>query len=184
MSSTTRLGGKSESIAWTISRRLGMVIVLALAFFMSATVTIYTLFRSGATRVPNVVGKPAAEAQKIAEQAGLKVRLQPRSDPSVPANSVIKTIPDPNSSVKKDSVLTIIVSSGPAQATSRVRRSDGLVCGLWFVVCGSRLSTFQITELQTTNHKPQTNSEPQTTNHKPRTILGEPQTTNHELRTS
>src|SRR5437016_3343212 len=59
----------ASSIAWTITRRLGMVIVLALAFFLSATLTIYTLFRIGDTRVPDVIGKPEAEAQKLVEKA-------------------------------------------------------------------------------------------------------------------
>lgn len=90
-----------------------MVIVLALAFFLSAIVTIYTLFRSGDTQVPNVIGRTETEAQKLASQAGLRVKLQHRSDAGVPANSVIETRPGPNSSVKKDSVLTIVVSSGP-----------------------------------------------------------------------
>jgi len=75
-----------SSIAWTLSRRLGMVIVLALAFFLSAIVTIYTLFRSGDTQVPNLIGKPETEAQKIAEQAGLRVKIQHRNDPMVPGN--------------------------------------------------------------------------------------------------
>jgi beta-lactam-binding protein with PASTA domain len=95
-----------------------MVIVLALAFVMSAVVTIYLLFRIGDTRVPNLVGKPEVEAQKTAEKAGFKIKLQRRNDPAVPANTVIETRPIPNSSVKKDSVLTIVVSSGPAQLKS------------------------------------------------------------------
>jgi hypothetical protein len=114
---STSHGARSEpgSIAWTISRRLGMVIVLALAFLLSAIVTIYTLFRSGDTQVPNIVGRPEAEAQKLAEQAGLRVKIQRRNDPAVAPNSVIETRPGPNSSVKKNSVLTIVVSSGPIQ---------------------------------------------------------------------
>ena len=119
--SSLRSAGHAEprSIAWTLSRRLGMVIVLALAFFLSAIVTIYTLFRSGDTQVPNLVGRPEAEAQKLAEQAGLRVKIQHRTDTTVPANSVIETRPGPNSSVKKDSVLTIVVSSGPVQNKSQ-----------------------------------------------------------------
>jgi beta-lactam-binding protein with PASTA domain len=97
-----------------------MVIVLALAFSLSAIVTIYTLFRSGNTEVPNVIGKPEAEAQKLAEQAGLRVKIQRRNDPAIAANSVIETRPGPKSSVKKDSVLTIVVSSGPVQTKSRL----------------------------------------------------------------
>jgi hypothetical protein len=118
--STSRDPGHAEPIAWTISRRLGMVIVLALAFSLSAIVTIYTLFRSGNTEVPNVVGKPEVEAQKLAEQAGLRVKIQRRNDSTVTPNLVIETRPGPNSSVKKDSVLTIVVSSGPIQTKSQV----------------------------------------------------------------
>src|SRR2546425_8560711 len=112
---TAKGAGRTQprSIAWTLSRRLGMVVVLALAFFLSATVTIYTLFRSGDTQVPNVIGKSETEAQRLAEQAGLRVKIQHRNDTAVPGNSVIETRPGPNSSVKKDSVLTIVVSSGP-----------------------------------------------------------------------
>jgi beta-lactam-binding protein with PASTA domain len=104
-----------------------MVIVLALAFSLSAIVTIYTLFRSGNTEVPNVVGRPEAEAQQLAEQAGLRVKIQRRSDSTVAPNSVIETRPGPKSSVKKDSVLTIVVSSGPVQTKSQLeppRRSS------------------------------------------------------------
>ena len=60
-------------IIWTITRRLVMVVALVLAFILSATITVYLLFRSGDTRVPNIVGKPEAEAQKTAEKAGLPI---------------------------------------------------------------------------------------------------------------
>jgi hypothetical protein len=129
-------------IVWTISRRLGMVVVLGLAFLLSATITIYMLFRIGDTRVPNLVGKPEAEAQKIAEKAGLRVKVQRRNDASLPASVVIETRPAPNSSVKKDSNLTIVVSSGPTQTKSQAGRTgpeQGLVgqvshseAGAWY----------------------------------------------------
>jgi PASTA domain-containing protein len=123
-----------SSIAWTLSRRLGMVIVLALAFFLSAIVTIYTLFRSGDTQVPNLIGKTEIEAQKIAEQAGLRVKIQHRNDPTVPGNSVIETRPGPNSSVKKDSVLTLVVSVGPAQSKRQIAVHGPGPRGRWFRV--------------------------------------------------
>lgn len=109
------------SIAWTISRRLGMVIVLALAFSLSALITVYTLFRIGDTRVPDCIGKPEAEAQKMAEKAGLKVKIQRRNDATIPADMVIETRPGPNSSVKKDSNLTLVISSGPSQTKGGLR---------------------------------------------------------------
>jgi beta-lactam-binding protein with PASTA domain len=111
-------------IIWTISRRLGMVVVLSLAFLLSATITIYMLFRIGDTRVPNLIGKPEVEAQKIAEKAGLRVKIQKRTDASMPSGAVIETRPAPNSSVKKDSNLTIVVSTGPTQPKSQARMNS------------------------------------------------------------
>jgi len=111
---------EASSIAWTISRRLGMVIILALAFFLSATITIYTLFRIGDTQVPDVIGRSQAEAQQMAEKAGLKVSILPRADEKAPANTVFRTDPAPNSSVKKDSILKLYVSTGPPQNKSEV----------------------------------------------------------------
>jgi hypothetical protein len=151
---TPRGAGRAQpgSIAWTISRRLGMVIVLALAFFLSAIVTIYTLFRSGDTQVPNVVGRSQTEAQKLAEQAGLRVKIQLRNDTSVPANSVIETRPGPNASVKKDSVLTIVVSGGPTQTRSEAHR----VPGFWFLVSGLESRSLSPTD---SKRKPETRNQ-------------------------
>jgi PASTA domain-containing protein len=148
----------SGNIAWTLSRRLGMVIVLALAFFLSAIVTIYTLFRSGDTQVPNVVGRSQTDAQKLAEQAGLRVKIQMRNDPGVPANSVIETRPGANSSVKKDSVLTIVVSSGPQTKSQNVKDSRFRFPASSFTA-RSRLDENVERELkppETTNAKPET----------------------------
>src|SRR6185295_10962961 len=130
----------ASSIAWTITRRVGMVIVLALAFFLSATITIYTLFRIGDTRVPDVIGKPETEAQKMAEKAGLKVKITRRNDSAAP-DTVIETRPGPNSSVKKDSSLTIIVSSGPSQTKGEIRINDE-----WFLVLDRRFPVQSATE--------------------------------------
>jgi hypothetical protein len=145
----------SGNIAWTISRRLGMVIVLALAFFLSAIVTIYTLFRSGDTQVPNIVGRSQTEAQKLAGQAGLRVKIQMRNDVNVPANSVIETRPGANSSVKKDSVLTIVVSSGPQTKSKNLS-----VSAVEFLVsrCSGRWQLGREINPGITNPKPETAS--------------------------
>ena len=141
----------AESIAWTLSRRLGMVIVLTLAFLMSAVVTIYTLFRSGDTRVPNVIGKTEVEALQVSQGAGLNVKIQRRSDPTIPANTVIETRPAPNSSVKKDSSLTIVVSSGPVQTKSKLDSADSVL-----PISASRL---QLLPLIPKPHQPESTDE-------------------------
>lgn len=115
---------RTGGIAWTLFRRVGMVLVLALSFFLSATITIFILFRGGDTRVPDLVGKSGMEARRMAEAAGFNVRVQPFSDPAVvaPADTVIKTVPGPNSTAKKNSVLTIYVAVGPPQASNGIIR--------------------------------------------------------------
>jgi beta-lactam-binding protein with PASTA domain len=108
-----------------------MVIVLALAFLLSAVVTIYILFRSGDTQVPNLLGKSEVEAQRLAGQAGLRTRIQRREDAAAPG-TVIETRPGPNSSVKKDSSLTIVISNGPPQKNSELMNGGPSSPGRWF----------------------------------------------------
>jgi hypothetical protein len=122
-----------EGIAWTISRRLGMVLILILAFALSFVVTIFTLFRAGDTRVPNLIGKSEIEAQRLAEQAKLRVKIQRRED-SAEAGTVIETRPGPNMAVKTDSILTIYVSNGPAPKKGRLSTPDPPPHGRWLSV--------------------------------------------------
>src|SRR5262245_1413976 len=67
-------------IIWTLSRRLLMVIALILAFFLSAVITIYIMFRSGNTHIPDVIGKQETEAKSIMEAGKFEVRIQRRND--------------------------------------------------------------------------------------------------------
>ena len=146
MGSTTVSHPPASNIAWTITRRLGMVLILALAFVLSATITIYTLFRIGDTRVPDVIGKSEVEAQRVIEKAGLRVKIVRRNDPKIPADAVIETRPGPNSSVKKDSTLNVIVSAGPAKSENRWSSASFLVCGLWSRGSGVRREPVTINE--------------------------------------
>ncbi len=113
---------RKETIAWTIGRRLGMVIVLALAFLLSAIATIFILFRGGETRVPDVKGMTEPEAVKVLKGAGLNTVIRQRPHESVPANTVIETEPRPNASRKKGFTVTVFVSSGPAPTKAQVHR--------------------------------------------------------------
>lgn len=106
-------------IIWTLVRRLSMVVVLTLAFFLSAIVTIYIMFRSGDTRVPDVIGKSEVEARGILEAGKFEIKIQRRTD-DAPINTVIETRPAPNSSVKSSSLVTIVVSSGAAPNKSQL----------------------------------------------------------------
>jgi serine/threonine-protein kinase len=117
-SSQTSQRAATGTIVWTITRRLAMVVVLILAFILSAAITIYIIFRGGDTRLPNVIGKTEGEAKSILDQQKFDIRIQRRNDEKIPANTVIETRPTPDSSVKKNSVVTVVVSNGPVQIKS------------------------------------------------------------------
>ena len=68
--------------------------MLALHFSLSAIVTIYTLFRSGIRGCP-MCWQAEAEAQKLVELAGLRVKIQ-RRERAAAAGTVIETQPIPN----------------------------------------------------------------------------------------
>ena len=126
---------KTSGIIWTIGRRLSMVVVLTLAFFLSAVITIYVMFRSGNTRVPDVIGKTEVEARGVMEAGKFEIKIQRRAD-DAPVNTVIETRPAPNSAVKTNSLVTIVVSSGPTQNKSQLdsERQKFLVASFWFLV--------------------------------------------------
>src|SRR5829696_4347261 len=84
-----------ENIAWSIARKLGMVVVLVLVFIVSATVTVFLLIRTGDTRVPKeIIDRPETEAQQIVQKAGLRVNVVRLNDDH-PANTVFRTDPPP-----------------------------------------------------------------------------------------
>jgi len=68
--------------------------------------------------LPNVIGKTEGEAKSILDQQKFDIRIQRRNDEKIPANTVIETRPTPDSSVKKNSVVTVVVSNGPVQIKS------------------------------------------------------------------
>jgi hypothetical protein len=158
----------TSGIIGTLARRLTMVVVLTLAFFLSAIITIYIMFRSGDTRVPDIIGKSEGEAKSILETGKFEVRIQRRTD-EAPANTVIETRPAPNASVKTNSLVIIVVSSGPQQNKSQLHIETNR-----FLVSGRRLTSLATSPLSipvdSHSHKTQ-NSKSETRTDKPETNL-------------
>lgn len=123
---------QNENIAWSIVRRLGMVVVLGLVFVLSATVTVFLLIRTGDTRVPakeSIIGKSEAEARQAVQKAGLRVSdviKLPGDEGSAP-DTVFRTDPPPNSSVKKETFVRLYVSTTGGQGRSQVGADELMV---------------------------------------------------------
>ncbi len=67
--------------------------------------------------VPDERGKDVATAAADLGQAGFNVSQQTQSSPTVPQGMVINTNPPPGAAATKGSTVTLIVSTGPQQAT-------------------------------------------------------------------
>lgn len=64
--------------------------------------------------MPNVIGKPSAEAEKIlVDEYKLVVKVESAGSNMFPKDAVISTTPNPGESVKQGSQVTMVVSSGP-----------------------------------------------------------------------
>jgi PASTA domain-containing protein/HAAS domain-containing protein len=68
--------------------------------------------------VPNVIGENESEALASLSAAGLSAKLQGESSATVPAGQVIAQDPPSGLAVPRHSGVVLIVSSGPAPATS------------------------------------------------------------------
>jgi serine/threonine-protein kinase len=64
--------------------------------------------------LPELVGKPVAEAQALLEQAGFVAVVEPRYDENVPKDIVLATEPPSPGNAPRDSAVKVIVSNGPA----------------------------------------------------------------------
>jgi beta-lactam-binding protein with PASTA domain/predicted Ser/Thr protein kinase len=78
------------------------------------------LFVSGGPaprEVPDVVGRPIAEASNLLGQAGFAVNQTSESSNTVPEGEVIRTNPPAGSTQEKGTAITVVVSSGPGEST-------------------------------------------------------------------
>jgi eukaryotic-like serine/threonine-protein kinase len=90
-----------------------LAFVLAAAAFLSAMTTIRMAIRGRVVSMPNVVGKPLAEAQAILEGGGLQIRVADRMYNPLPLNAVVRQSPAPGEQVKLSQTGHVVLSLGP-----------------------------------------------------------------------
>ncbi len=97
-----------------LGRELSIIAGALLVFVMSASVAMYLMLRQPAVRTPALVGKPLSEAERMAEQAGLKLQVRNTLyDERHPAQVIIEQWPPPGMSVRRGQPLRVNVSLGP-----------------------------------------------------------------------
>jgi serine/threonine-protein kinase len=95
-------------LLWTL------LILLALAAIGAGA---YLLLVPKKAAVPDVVGRRSATAVQILQNRGFEVNAENVRSDSVPADRVTTQRPQPRQQAKEGSTVTIIVSSGPGDAT-------------------------------------------------------------------
>lgn len=92
-------------------RRLGIVVLLAVAFLFGLATTVYLSLRSPEVTVPEVVGKDRYEAEKILAQADLNFRVRAtRPSNQVKADTVLFQLPRAGEVVKVGQTVAMDVS--------------------------------------------------------------------------
>ncbi len=97
-------------------RRLLWLFLLLLAL-AAIGVGAYLLLVPKKVSVPDVVGRRSATAVQILQNRGFEVNAENVRSDSVPADRVTTQRPQPRQQAKEGSTVTIIVSSGPGDAT-------------------------------------------------------------------
>ena len=108
-------GSEGESIPRKPKKKsgfLGKLLAVILLLFLLAAGGIYYFFSSSKPDivVPDVNGKPVAEAQKTLEAQGFKVELENKVDPSVKPGMVLRMDPVAGIRRKEGATVTLIVS--------------------------------------------------------------------------
>ncbi|HYH90131.1 MAG TPA: PASTA domain-containing protein [Solirubrobacteraceae bacterium] len=91
--------------------------LLALLALAGIGVGAYLLLTPEKVAVPDVVGRRSATAAQILQNRGFEVNVENVRSDSVPADRVATQRPQPRQEVEEGSTVTIIVSSGPGDAT-------------------------------------------------------------------
>ena len=94
-----------------------------------SAVTITVSSGTGAVTVPNVVGKDASDAANILGQAGFRTTTRTQPSDTVAAGTVISTSPGPGAKAPKNSLVTLVVSSGPTTTTEAPTTSTSTTSG-------------------------------------------------------
>jgi len=92
---------------------ISIVIILFLSIIALGYFAVNKYFVTKDVKVPNVVGLSEEDARKIFESNNLIMEIEGTQSSDLPEGTVISTIPEEGTTVKENSVVKVIVSSGP-----------------------------------------------------------------------
>ena len=107
------MASTASSLNNSFVQKLVMTVILAITFFISASVAVYLSLKGKEVAVPNLVGKSEGEAEQMLSAEGLRLRVRSRTtDEKVQANLISEQLPNSGATVKAGQVVNVTVSTG------------------------------------------------------------------------
>jgi len=108
-----------RSRVWSAGKLLVLAGALVATYLVFAGVAMRIALRARDVQVPNFVNQTAADAQHLAQGAGLAVQIDEtgRPDPHIPAGRVVAQTPDAGSLTRRDRRIRVWLSTGSSAAT-------------------------------------------------------------------
>ncbi len=96
--------------------KLGIIVAIAIAFFIGLVGTVYWSLRSPEVKVPNIVGKDVMEGEAALDQEGLNMRRRAsRYSPDAKPNTIIDQSPHPGEIIKVGQTVAVVISRATAK---------------------------------------------------------------------
>ena len=103
-----------------VIRRLLMVALLVVVFFLSAASVGYLSFRGHMVEVPKVVGKSESEATSELLGYGLRIKVSKSYNDKVEALAVVDQSPAAGTVVKTGQIVRVVISLGAQNQAKKI----------------------------------------------------------------
>jgi eukaryotic-like serine/threonine-protein kinase len=107
---------RRERLQWVFRMAL-LLFILSSVAFLSALTAMRFAIQGREVAVPDVVGTPASQAQKILQGRSLGMKVEDRIYSNVPVDAVVRQSPPPNMRVKTGQYAHVVLSLGPQKVT-------------------------------------------------------------------
>lgn len=94
------------------------VVFLVGLSFLSGFIVMKLYLAGGEVEVPDLTGKEVKEAERLLAMKGLSLKqVDGKNDPSIPKNHILSQDPGPNSRIKQNRTVRVVLSLGPEEVT-------------------------------------------------------------------
>ena len=95
--------------------KVGIVLAVLVAFLFGMLGTVYLSLRTAEVKVPDVLGKDRFEAERMLEDAGLKVRVRGARPSTEKPDTILSQLPEAGLTVKTGIEVAVEVSRTPKE---------------------------------------------------------------------